>query len=213
MKIANNTKINHIMVSFTDHYNAISTERLPSKTKIRKVSWYFNNSLLCKPKFPSVIKTFLFSLKRKKVLFSKWLVLKRMLRFFLKISPLKEILQFQDRICFFFLIKNTKSSHPSASDWWGNNKSSFKENARIFLKNSTTHENIKILRLKEEYKTYTKKKTSNQNYINDWKLKRWTLSIRKQTSKRCLTSCYIRQKLDGKKCSKTFFKVLEKQNM
>ena len=30
------------------------------------------------------------------------LVLKRMLRYFLKISPLKKILQFQDRICFFY---------------------------------------------------------------------------------------------------------------
>ena len=35
-KIANNTKINHVMVSFTDHYNAISLERLPSKVKIGK---------------------------------------------------------------------------------------------------------------------------------------------------------------------------------
>ena len=34
IKIASNTKINHIMVSFTDHYNAISIDRLPSKTKI-----------------------------------------------------------------------------------------------------------------------------------------------------------------------------------
>ena len=32
IKIANNIKINHIMVSFTNHYNAISIERLPSKT-------------------------------------------------------------------------------------------------------------------------------------------------------------------------------------
>ena len=31
-KIANNNKSNHIMVSFTDHYNAISIGRLPSKT-------------------------------------------------------------------------------------------------------------------------------------------------------------------------------------
>ena len=36
IKIANNTKINHIMVSFTNHYNAISIDRLPSKTKIEK---------------------------------------------------------------------------------------------------------------------------------------------------------------------------------
>ena len=31
IKITNNTKINQIMVSFTDHYNAISLDRPPSK--------------------------------------------------------------------------------------------------------------------------------------------------------------------------------------
>ena len=36
IKITNNTKINHIMVSFTDHYNSFPLERLPSKTKIGK---------------------------------------------------------------------------------------------------------------------------------------------------------------------------------
>ena len=62
-KIANNTKINHIMVSFIDHYNAISIDRLSSKTKIGKYSWYFNNSLLCKPEVSSATKTFLFLLR------------------------------------------------------------------------------------------------------------------------------------------------------
>ena len=28
IQIANNTKINHIMVSFTDHFNAISSQKL-----------------------------------------------------------------------------------------------------------------------------------------------------------------------------------------
>ena len=41
-------------------------------------------------------------------------------------------------------------------NWWENTKSSFKENARTFSKNSTIQENIKILRLKEDCKTYTK---------------------------------------------------------
>ena len=36
IKIADNTKINHIMVFFTDHYNAISLDKFPSKTKIGK---------------------------------------------------------------------------------------------------------------------------------------------------------------------------------
>ena len=51
IKIANNIKINYIMVSFTNHYNAILMDRFPSKTKIGKDSWYFNNSLLYKPEF------------------------------------------------------------------------------------------------------------------------------------------------------------------
>ena len=38
LKLANKTKIIHIMVSFADHYNAISIDRLPSKTKIGKDS-------------------------------------------------------------------------------------------------------------------------------------------------------------------------------
>ena len=46
IKIASNTKINYIIVSFTDHYNAISIDTLPSKTKVVKDSRYFNNSLL-----------------------------------------------------------------------------------------------------------------------------------------------------------------------
>ena len=36
IKIANNTKIYHITVSFADYYNAISFDRLSSKTKIEK---------------------------------------------------------------------------------------------------------------------------------------------------------------------------------
>ena len=44
----------------------------------------------------------------------------------------------------------------------GKHQPSFKENAIAISKSSTTEENIRILRLKEDCKTYTKKKTSNQ---------------------------------------------------
>ena len=54
------------MVSFTDHYNAISIDRLPSKSKIGKDSCNFNNSLLSKPEVSSATETFLFLLKTKK---------------------------------------------------------------------------------------------------------------------------------------------------
>ena len=39
IKIASNTNINHIMVSYTDDYIAISIGRLSAKTKIGKDSW------------------------------------------------------------------------------------------------------------------------------------------------------------------------------
>ena len=52
-----------MMVSFTNHYNAIFIAKLISKTKIGKHSWYFNNSFLYKPDVCSAIKTFLFLLK------------------------------------------------------------------------------------------------------------------------------------------------------
>ena len=46
------------MVSFTDYYNAISIDGLPSKTKIGKGSWCFNNSYLCMPEFSSATISF-----------------------------------------------------------------------------------------------------------------------------------------------------------
>ena len=49
-----------MMVSLTNHYNAIFIARLLSKTKIGKHSWYFNNSFLYKPDVSSAIKTFFF---------------------------------------------------------------------------------------------------------------------------------------------------------
>ena len=45
----------------------------------------------------------------------------------------------------------------SASDWWEYTKSCFIENAKIFSKNSTTQENITILRLKLKLQNLYKK--------------------------------------------------------
>ena len=44
------------------------------------------------------------------------------------------------------------NSPSSASDWWEYTKSCFKESAKIFSKNSTTQENIAILRLEWDKK-------------------------------------------------------------
>ena len=81
-----------MMIFFTDHYNAISVERLPYKTKIGKWSGYLSNSLLYKPDFSSAKKDLLSLLTprplspspslphtdtpphKKKLLLSKWMV-------------------------------------------------------------------------------------------------------------------------------------------
>ena len=79
-----------------------------------------------------------------------------MLRYFLKTPPLNKILQFQERICF-FLLKIQKTTSP-ASAWWGNTKSSFKENARTLSKSSAIQENIRISKREKGYEICTKKK-------------------------------------------------------
>ena len=95
------------MVSFTDHYNAISIDRLPSKTKTGKDSWkrFMKIILLCKPEFSSATKTSFFFIKNTKTTTlhqvthgnTSNIVLKRMLESFLKVPPLKKILEFQNQ--------------------------------------------------------------------------------------------------------------------
>ena len=55
IKIVNNTNINHKMISFSDHYNALLIDRLSSKTKTGKDLWHFNNTLLQNKDFSSTI--------------------------------------------------------------------------------------------------------------------------------------------------------------
>ena len=73
------------------------------------------DSLLCKPDFSSATKTSLCIKKIKSNHYSKVtggnatnIILKRMLRYFLKTPPLKKMLKFQEKICSF--IKNTKNN-------------------------------------------------------------------------------------------------------
>ena len=105
-----------------------------------------------------------------------------MLRYNLKTPPLKKILHFQDKTCIFIKSKN---NHSSASDWWENIKSSFKESARTFSKNSTTQGNIKISKLKKNCKNLYKKK------LNQW-LKTCKMNfIRKKRNKKKLLNLVL----------------------
>ena len=75
IKMASNTKINHIMVPSTDHYNAIFIDRFPSKTKIGEDSWYFNSSPLCEPELSLTtdFSFFIKNIKHNNYLASDWL--------------------------------------------------------------------------------------------------------------------------------------------
>ena len=47
---------------------------------------------------------------------------------------------------FFLLLKTQINNNSSASDWWEYTKSRFKENAKVFSKNSATQENFTFSR-------------------------------------------------------------------
>ena len=64
---------------------------------------------------------------------------------------------------FCFLLKTQKKTTTLQQVTGGNTLNLvLKRMLSYFPKNSTTQENITILRLKEDYKTYTKRKTSNK---------------------------------------------------
>ena len=88
------------MVYFTNHYNPISIDKLPLKSKFGKAH-------------RALIIIFYVSPNSKSKVYN--LVLKRMLQHYLKTPLLMKILQFQDRI-YIFLLKTQRSNHSSASD-------------------------------------------------------------------------------------------------
>ena len=106
------------MVSFTGHYNAISLDRLASKSKTGKDSWKRYRKIilfyvsLC---FTQLQRLLFFIKTTKKPTIQQvtggntpYIILKRILRNLLKTPPFKQILPFQEKISFF--IKNTKSN-------------------------------------------------------------------------------------------------------
>ena len=70
IKIANNTRIDHKMVSFSDHYNALIIDRRSSKTKTGNDLWHFNSSLRKKEDSCSTTKNMLSILSAKKTNYS-----------------------------------------------------------------------------------------------------------------------------------------------
>ena len=94
IKVDSNTRLNNIMISFIDHYNAISIDR-PYSSKA--FNYYFNKSLLCNPNFSSATKGLLPFLKTQQTINVENtlnLVLKRMLVHCLINSPFRKLSEF-----------------------------------------------------------------------------------------------------------------------
>ena len=174
------------MVYFTDHCNAISIDRISSKTKIGIDSWktFTKIILLCKPQ----LQRLLFLLKTQKtatlqqvtggdtpnIVLKRMpryftenstpqdLVLKRMLEVFLTVLPLKKILQFQESILFFFFLKNTKQqSLKEVSDGETANLV-LKRMLELFLKVPPLKK-LEFQNKKKDYEICTKRKFGTKN--------------------------------------------------
>ena len=96
IKIANKSKINHILVSFTDHYNSVSLEIPLSEIKIGKDTWII--LFYVKPSSSQLQRICSLTKNMKNTILQKVaggntpvLVLKRILWHFLKTFSLKNI--------------------------------------------------------------------------------------------------------------------------
>ena len=56
-----------------------------------------------------------------------------------------------------YILGTKKDNYSSTNDWWEDTKDQIKDNARLFAKNSTKQENIRISRLKKRLRNLYEK--------------------------------------------------------
>ena len=110
-------------------------------------------------------------------------------------------------------LKTKRSKYSSIIDWCEYTKCQIKENARSFSKNSTKKEN-RISKLKKRLRNLCNKenfKPEIKPLINNL----WDelYSLESKEARGAKIRANIRWDLEGEKCSKSFFKILERQNM
>ena len=111
-------------------------------------------------------------------------------------------------------LKTKRSKYSSIIGWWEYTKCQIKENAGSFSKNSTKKENIRISGLKKRLRNLYKKenfKPEIKPLINN--LQDELYSLESKQARGAKIRANIRWYLEGEKCSKSFFKILERQNM
>ena len=85
---------------------------------------------------------------------------------------------------------------------------------KTFSKTSTSQENIKISRLKKRLRNFYKKENSKPKIKPMFEnLEDELYKLENKQAKRVKLHPNIRWELEGEKCSKTFFKVFERQNL
>ena len=93
-------------------------------------------------------------------------------------------------------------------------KNNIKETARCFSKNSTSQENIRISRLKKRLRNLYKKENFEPEIkllINSLQDELYSLESKQARGARIRAN--TRWDLEAEKCSKSFFKILERQHM
>ena len=110
-------------------------------------------------------------------------------------------------------LKTKSNNYSSISDWWEYTKAQIKENARSFSKNYTKQENIRISRLKKRLRNLYKKnfKLEIKPVINNLQDELYSLECKH--ARGAIIRANVRWDLEGEKCSKSFFRILERQNM
>ena len=111
-------------------------------------------------------------------------------------------------------LKIKQNNYSSLSDWWEYTKIKIKETARRFSKNSTTQENTRISKIKKRLRNLYKKenfKPEIRPFINN--LQDEPHSLESKQARGAKICANIRWDLEGVKCSKSFFNILERQHM
>ena len=108
-------------------------------------------------------------------------------------------------------LKCQKNNYSSTDDWWEYTKSHLKKSARILSKNSTK-ENYENFQTKQEVKKpLQKRKFKSESKPMIENLPDELYQMESEYEKDAEHHANIILKLEGEKCSKTYFNVLERQ--
>ena len=112
------------------------------------------------------------------------------------------------------ILSTKKTNYSCPSVWWEYTKSQIKDNVRLFAKNSTKKKNIRISRFKKRLQNLYKNKNFKPEIMPLIKnLQDKLCTLESKQAKGTKIRANTKWELEGKKCSKIFFNVLERQKI